>query len=259
MTRRLPSLFIAELRRYVRLRWSYRLNIVSWVILWLVAFPLLMSTFDAVAGGYAMERRQASFIGFLLWDWSMALLAAIVGSVSAEARDGTLESFLLSPVSPLLLFLLRAAAALLILGIQTLVMGMVLAFLLQIPLDLGRTALFIALLTVIGAGGVGLALAGLALAHKSVDSVVGLFTLLALVLTGAIVPLNDLGAFYEIWKYFVPTTWGIDAIRAASVGDVAWATLAGLTLQTVAFVVAGGLVFVLFLDRARVRGDLAAY
>ena len=81
MTDCLPLLFLAELRRYMRLRWSYRLNIVSWVILWLVAFPLLMSTFDAVAGGYAMERRQASLIGFLLWDWSMALLAAIVGSV----------------------------------------------------------------------------------------------------------------------------------------------------------------------------------
>ena len=119
----MPGLFLAELRRHLRLKWSYRLNSVSWIVLWVVAFPLLVTTFDNVAGGYRVERRQASLTGFLMWDWSMTLLTVTVGFVSAEAREGTLESLVLSPVPPIMLFGLRTFAAMLVQGGQTLVLG----------------------------------------------------------------------------------------------------------------------------------------
>lgn len=265
MVRHLPGLFLAELRRHLRLQWSYRLNTVSWIVLWVVAFPVLMTTFDSVAGSYGVERRQASLIGFLMWDWSMTLLVATVGFVSAEAREGTLESLVLSPVPPIMLFGLRTLAVMLIQGGQALLLGGILVLLMQIPLIVSPPALLIALLTLIGVGGFGFALAGLALAFKSVDSVVGVFSLLALVLTGAIVPLNQLGILHQLLKYLLPTTWGIDALRQVTVRGasrgVLWDAggLAGLGLQTAIFVTVGLFVFTHLFKRARINGELASY
>ena len=265
MVRHLPGLFLAELRRHLRLQWSYRLSTVSWIVLWVVAFPLLMDTFDSVAGGYGVERRQASLIGFLMWDWSMTLLAATVGFISAEAREGTLESLVLSPVPPIMLFGSRTLAAMLVQGSQTLVLGGILVLLMQIPLIVSAPALLIMLLTLIGVGGFGFALAGLALVFKSVDSVVGVFSLLALVLTGAIVPLNQLGGLYQLLKYLIPTTWGIDALRQIAVGGASWGALwdarglAGLGFQTTIFVTVGLFVFTHLFKRALVYGELASY
>lgn len=261
----MPGLFLAELRRHLRLKWSYRLNSVSWIVLWVVAFPLLMTTFDNVAGGYRVERRQASLTGFLMWDWSMTLLTVTVGFVSAEAREGTLESLVLSPVPPIMLFGLRTFAAMLVQGGQTLVLGGILVLLMQIPLMVSAPALLITLLTLIGVGGLGFAVAGLALVFKSVDSVVGVFSLLALGLTGAIVPLNQLGVPYQLLKYLIPTTWGIDALRQVTVGGASWGKLwdagglAGLGLQTAIFVTVGVFVFTHLFKRARVYGELASY
>jgi ABC-2 type transport system permease protein len=265
LIRHLPGLFLTELRRHLRLQWSYRLNTVSWIVLWVVAFPVLMTTLDAVAGGYGVERRQASLVGFLMWNWSMALLAATAGLLSAEAREATLESILLSPVPPLILFGLRTLAAMLVLGGQTLILGAILGLLMQIPLVLSGPALLIMLLTLVGAGGFGFALAGLAFAFKSIDSVVSVFSLLALVLTGAIVPLDQLGVLYLLLKYLIPTSWGIDMLRQVTIGGASWGilwgtgALAGLALQTAIFVTVGIFVFTHLFKRARVYGELASY
>jgi ABC-2 type transport system permease protein len=265
MVRHLPGLFLAEFQRYLRVWWSYRANALSWIVLWAVAFPLLMATFDSVAGGYGVEQRQASLLGFLVWDWSMAILGAATGFVSAEAREGTLESVVLSPVAPLITFTLRIVATFVILGAQTLFLGTVLALLLRIPPAFTGSSIVIVLMTLVGVGGLSLALGGLALLYKSTGNVVGVFSLLALVLTGALVPLNRLGILYEVLKYVTPTTWGIDVLRETVIGGASWGGLwrdgvwTGLGIQTIVFVALGAFVFDFCFKRARERGMLASY
>lgn len=261
----LPGLFLAELRRTLRLRWSYRLNTVAWLVLWVVAFPLLMVTFDSVAEGYGLEQQQASLLGFLIWDWCMAVLGAATGAVATEAREGTLENVVMAPFSPLLTFSMRVVTSALVSGMQTLVLGLILALLLDLQFSLTGSAASIALLTLLGVGGIGLGLGGLALVFKSTENLVGLFSLLALVMTGALVPLERLGVVYEILKVVVPTTWGIAELRAVIVGGAGWGTLwaegawMGLIVQTVIYVVIGVAVFESCLLRARRGEGLGTY
>lgn len=265
MVAHLPGLFLAELRRTLRLRWSYRLNTVAWLVLWVVAFPLLMVTFDSVAEGYGQEQQRASLLGFLMWDWCMAVLGSATGAVATEAREGTLENVVMTPYSPLLTFSLRVVTSALVSGMQTLVLGLILALLLDLQFSLTGSAASIILLTLLGVGGIGLGLGGLALVFKSTENLVGLFSLLALVMTGAMVPLERLGVVYEVLKVIVPTTWGIAALRGVIVGGAGWGTLwvdgtwMGLIVQAVIFAAIGVTVFEGCLLRARRGGELGAY
>jgi len=265
MVRHIPHLSLTELRRYSRIYWSYKLDALSWIALWALAFPLLMVTFDNVAGGYESTGRQASLLGFLLWDWSMGVLAAAAVLISTEAREGTLENVALAPVSFLTTVSLRIVVATAILGVQTLVLGIILALVLRVPLGINGPAIAVVALTLVGAGGLSLVMGGLALRFKSVESLVNVFTLLALVLTGALIPLNQLGVLFDILKLVMPAAWGIEALRQVTIGGATWATLAadgtwaGLAVQAIVFILVGVIVFHRNFSRAQADGSLAAY
>lgn len=261
----LPMLFLAELRRELHAWWSYRLNTLSGLALWAIAFPLMIQTFDSVSGGYGPDRRLASLIGFLVWELCAGMLVMIAESVTGEARHGTLESIVLSPVSPSIVFLLRMGAVVVRQAIETIVLGLALVAILRLPVALTGAAVFVIGLTVIGVTGVGLALGGLAMIYKNVSSVVGVVTLLAVLFTGALVPLNDLGPIFLMLKILLPTTWGIDVLRQAIIYGETWAslwasgTLLGLGLQAAAFMAMGIIFFNWGFRRAQGQGSLGTY
>lgn len=265
MLRHFPRLFLSELRRYLRVYWSYRLDAVTWLLLWIFAFPLLMVTFDSVAGGYGLSGRQASLLGFLLWDWSMSVLQAGAGFVATESREGTLENVVLAPIPLAATTAFRILSSLLVMGGQTLLLGTVLAILMGIPLGISGTSILVVLLTLSGVGGLSLALGGLALRYKQIDSLVSIFTLLALVLTGALVPLNQLSGVYAILRVIMPTTLGIEALRATALNGANWSTFVadgtwlGLTIQTGLYIALGIVIFNRSFRHACRDGNLAAY
>ena len=261
----LPTLFLTELSRVLRLWWSYRLEAVSHILLWVIGFPLMMVMFDSVAEGYGPQQQAASLIGFLVWNLCLGLIAAAAETVTDEAREGTLETALLTPVTPLTLFSLRLGAELTRQVIETLVLGVILSLLVGVILVPTATALVIIGLTLLAVGGVGLALGGLALVTKNVSSVVNVVALLALFFTGALVPLNQLGPLFDLLKYTIPTTWGIDALRQTLLTHAPlttlWqdGTLPGLTLQALVFLTLGITVFRWGIAQARRRGSLGGY
>jgi len=269
LLRHLPRFLLAEMRRELRLRLSYRLQALSSFLLWLVAFPLMMITFDGVAhdaaGGYGAEGQLASLIGFLVWRLCAGLPAAAAGDLVEEARQGTLESLFLSPLPPLLLVGGRMGAWLLRQLAETALLGLALLLLLDLSLPPSGAALLILTLTILGAAGAALALCGLALAHKQVESVAGILTLLAVLFTGALVPLNGLGPLFTALKLLVPTTWGIDLLRQALQNGAAlsalWASgaLPGLALQTALLLAGGAAAFRRGLRRAQRDGGLGDY
>jgi len=260
-----PQLFLAELRREWRAWWSYRFQALSTTLLWLVAFPFMMVTFDGVAGGYGPERQLASLIGFLVWNLCMSVLATAAESVTTEARQGTLESVLLAPVSPLAIFSLRLAAVFIREGVETAVLGLVLALILGLSFTLSAPALLVIWLTILSVAGVGLALGGLALVYKRIDSVVAVITLLAVLFTGALVPLNSLGSLFQVLKYTLPTTWGIDALRQVMVEGTGWVALwqdgswVGVGVQTAVFLLLGSMIFNWSFQHALRQGSLGTY
>jgi ABC-2 type transport system permease protein len=261
----LPKLFLAELRREVRHWWSYRLNALSSLGLWLVAFPFMMLTFDSVAAGYGPDQRLASLIGFLVWELCSGVLVATTDSVTEEAQQGTLESVMLVPVTPLVIFSLRITAVFTRQAVETIILGLALVLILNLPFTWSGTALLVMGLTIVSVAGVGLALGGLAMIYKSIDSVVGVVTLLAVLFTGALVPLNNLGTVFVLLKYLMPMTWGIDALRAVLVSGVGWSalrldgTLWGLSIQAFVFSLLGAVTFAWSIRRAQMQGSLGTY
>jgi hypothetical protein len=195
----LPLLFRAELRRELRLWFSYRQQAISSLALWCVAFPLMMVTLDSVAGGYGETERQASLLGFLVWRLCAGLLAVPAEIAVVEARQGTLEQLLLTPCAVAPLVHRPSDAAATRQAVETGCwhwrwccswfadsFGVV---------DLAAHA--------VRGGGRGVALGGLALVHKRVESVVGVFTLLVVLFSGALVPLNALGSWFTTLKLLV--------------------------------------------------------
>jgi len=258
-------LFWGELRRDVRAWWSYRVQVFSSLVLWLVAFPFMIATFEGVAKGYSAERQLASLIGFLVWELCASVLSATTESVTAEAQQGTLESVILAPVSPVLTFSLRLTAVMTRQAIETLLLGFILAFLLGLYMMPNVLSLLVVLLTLLGVSGMGLALGGLALVYKSVDSVVAVVSLLAVLYTGALVPLNSLGIVFTFLKLLLPMTWGIDLLRQTLINGATWSqlwasgALPGLGLQSAVFLTLGIVVFRWGLHCAQEKGSLGSY
>ncbi|MBI1298948.1 hypothetical protein GC175_28795 [bacterium] len=259
------QLFFIELRRYLKKTWSYRMDTVGDFLTWLVTFPVLLMLFQGVSTGFGVEAQTRSLVGFLVWTLCMGVLSATARELSQEMREGTLEPFLLAPVAPLLLISFRVLAMFVYRGLYTLVLGGVLAILLRLPMNLTMEAALLILLTVAGAFGVSLCIGGLTLVYKAVSSLIGVVSLLAVLATGALVPLNSLGAWFTLLKVATPITWGIDAIRIAMIDGANWrllwldGTWLGLTLQSMAFLGLGIILFRWGLKRARVAGTLGSY
>ena len=147
------------------------------------------------------------------------------------------------------------------LGLETSLLATVLSLILGLSLIFTPVTIFITLLLLLGSYGVGLVLTGLALLYKSVSSVSSVIGNLALLLSGALVPIDGLGAIFTVLKYCFPMAWGISLLRKATFlpGFLNPAELAGLTLQTLFLLGIGWLIFLTCLQQARQQGALASH
>lgn len=257
----LLRIFTNESRRSINLWRTYWLDTLSWMILWIIAFPLIIIMFDSISGGYSVSSRIDSLIGFLVWDLCMGMLSMTTTSISEEAQDGTLENVLLTPISPTTLFSLRISVNFFRQAIQTFLVGLAIISILRLPLlGFNGWSFVIILITVLGVGGVSLMLGGVAMVYKRVSSIVSVLSLLALFFTGAIISLDRFGNFFTMLKFLMPTTWGIDALRqSVRYGFVDETVMIGLFLQTVLFISIGIISFRWGFKRAQRQGSLGTY
>lgn len=259
------QLFFVELRRYLKRLWSYRMDTVGDFLTWLVTFPILMVLFQGVSTEFGVDDQARSLIGFLLWTLCIGMLSTTVRELSQEMREGTLEPLLLAPVAPVLLVSLRVFVVFVYRALYTFVLGTALMLFLRLPFHLSSESIVLLMLTAGGAFGVSLCAGGLVLVYKSGSSLIGVISLLAVLATGALVPLNSLGMGFTLLKVGLPITWGIDAIRHSLIDGGTWRTFwldgtwVGLTFQSLAFLVMGIVVFLWGLNRARTAGTLGSY
>jgi len=261
----LPSLLWSEIRRLLAYRWSYRFDTLGEMALWLVAFPAMMAIFAGVSDRFDTRQQLASLIGFLVWDLCMSVLSGTTREIAHEAEEGTLESLFLSPLPPIQVIFLRVLAAFLVQGMHTLVLGMSLVYILNLPILWSNLAPALLLFTVAGVFGLSLALGGLAIVYKQIANVIGAVTLLMVLATGALIPLDRLGALFRLLRLLVPTTWGIHALRAALLEGVTWQVLwqngtwVGLGTQALLLLGLGAAIFHWGYQRARSLGILGSY
>jgi len=226
---------------------------------------MLMIVFSNIAPNFDSTSQVSSLIGFLIWNLCIGLIDNTTKEVMTEANEGTVELFMMATLAPVELFWWRGIAAATIQSIQTFGLGILLACLLSLSVIIPMTALIILGLTLIGTLGACLALGGLALIYKQTSSVTGVFSLLALFATGALVPLNDLSFAFQFMKWIIPTAWGIDILRAMILEGETFVdllsnwTVLGLTTQSLIFVVMGVFVLSRSVEMARRNGSLHAY
>ncbi|MFZ1397476.1 MAG: ABC transporter permease [Candidatus Promineifilaceae bacterium] len=259
------TLFLNEAQRFTALWRSYRWSTISSIVIHAIIFPVLMLLFDSLAtrygSDYGTDRQLQSLIGFLVWYLCMKLMVAILTMVEEESVVGTLENIILTNVSFEKTLVLRTVVMTLRLGLETALLATVLSLALGLTLTFTPATILITLLLLLGSCGVGFALAGLALLYKSVSSVSSVIGNLALLLSGALVPLDGLGPIFTVMKYGFPMTWGISLLRQMTFlpGFVNIAELAGLTLHTLFMLGIGWLVFSTCLQRARRQGALSSH
>ena len=259
------TLFLNEAQRFTALWRSYRWSTISSVVVHAIIFPVLMLLFDSLATRYGSDygaaRQLQSLIGFLVWYLCMKLMVAIPTMVEEEAVVGTLENITLTNVAFEKTLILRTVVMTLRLVLETALLATVLSLALGLTLTSTPATSFITLLLLLGSCGVGFALAGLALLYKSVSSVSSVIGNLALLLSGALVPLDGLGPIFTVLKYGFPMTWGISLLRQMTFlpGVLNTIEVAGLTLHTLLILVIGWLILATCLQRARQQGALASH
>jgi ABC-2 type transport system permease protein len=253
----------AEFRRTIQLVRSYWLEYVFDFLLYGLGYILLIVIFTAGSESYGPEGYLSTLIGYVIWKIGASLMVDIARISSEESRTGTLEQMFLTGWGLGRIFLARSTGILLNHSVRGLFLGAVLAAILNIlqPIPLLSTLVF--LLIILGAGGLGFALAGIVLVHKRLDGFLHLFWQMLVFFTGALAPIQSpiLGTIAKL----LPLTWGIDALRAIFIdgADVIalWHSgiLIGLLLNTLFYMSIGTVVFSLGQKQARTLGVMAHY
>ncbi|MGD2157729.1 MAG: ABC transporter permease [Anaerolineales bacterium] len=257
------SLLGAELRRNFRLAKSYWMEYISDFVLYTLGFLLLITVFLAATDNYGPEGYLSSLIGYVVWKICASILVEIAEVSSNESRTGTLEQMFLSGVHPGMIFIHRSVGIILDYVIRGLLLGLGLGMVLGILQAIPPVAIFVFVLTIVGAVGLGFALAGLVMVYKRLDGFLDLTWQMLVFFTGALAPIYN--PFLSTVSKFLPLTWGIDSLRSIFLEGAEalklWQNglMGGLLLNTTLYVALGVVLFTWGQKRARALGLLAHY
>jgi ABC-2 type transport system permease protein len=253
----------AEVRRTLRVARSYWLEYVADFALYVTGFLLLLMVLSAASDRFGVEEQASSLIGYVTWIICATVMEAVVGTVAAEARTGTLEQVFLSASRPGTVLLARTAGFFVDYGLRGLLMGFVIAAVLGIlrPIPLLAVPLFV--LTAAGACGLGFGLAGLTLVYNRVEGLANPLWQALVFFSGALAP--PIRPVLVLVSRVLPIGWGIAALRAVVLDGASVTTLwqrgllPGLLLNTMIYVTLGALAFAWGQKKARAQGTLAHY
>jgi ABC-2 type transport system permease protein len=210
------------------------------------------------AGSHVHPPIEASVGAGLMGVWAYVLYGA-GGSIHLQRIQGTLESLMLAPRSPVLVVLpLTVANA--VVGsyaiFATLGWGMLLfgvrpdfanlgAFLVAVPV------------CVLSLGMLGLLLAAAFVLLRNANALTNPMEYPIWLLSGMLVPVTVLPAWTSPLAAVLPTTWGARAVQQAVSGGPVWPALAVCLAEGIGCVALGGLVLTRVERRARMTATLA--
>ncbi|MBN2304046.1 MAG: ABC transporter permease, partial [Anaerolineae bacterium] len=201
-----------EIHKEFLLQWSYRLNFLTLLALFVVMF--LGASFIMGDGEVARyETRASSLAGFMVALFAWDAISMMYWTILDEAQAGTLEQMLMSPVSSAWLIVGRALARLLVIAALSVAMGLIVAALLDVDIPLRIEALPVVLLTLPGAYACGLAVAGLTLIFKQISTLTAMIAQLLIFVNGTFVGVDKFAGGVEAFAKLLPTTQGIIVLR----------------------------------------------
>lgn len=204
----------------------------------LVEDPEALAQYDGTYFDFVM-------VGLAVNSFAAVGLQSFGGSLVREQNTGTIELLLAAPVAPgalmggMFLFpmLLGVVEVVALLGVGMGIAGSGISIgglLLAIPVMALTTATFAA---------VGIAAAGILILAKRGDPITGPFSMLSMVFSGAIFPIDVLPGWIQPLAVLVPAAWGVRATRELLLMDAGWRDVApeaaALAVFSVVFMAAG--------------------
>lgn len=252
-----------ELRRTLRLGRSYWLEYLANFVLYTLGFLLLMLVFRAASSEFGPRGYLSALLGYLTWKLCATVLVDIAGIADDESQTGTLEQLFLVGRPAWQVFLGRTLSIIADQGVRAVLLGLGLGVILKILQPVPLSAVLVFLLTLVGAVGLGYALAGLVLVYKRLGGASHLLWQMLVFFTGALAPIYPAGISF--FARLLPLTLGIESLRAIFLDQatlsVLWQQLLlpALLANTLAYLVLGALLFRWGERRARQDGLLAQY
>jgi ABC-2 type transport system permease protein len=255
----------AEIKRYFLIQWSSPGDSLSWFLYTFLVLIAALVILNGIRGGvYGQEDQLLVLVGWLTWMVASDCMSELPHTISEEAQTGTLEQVCLVPIPLAGLLAIRSLAYLIGAGIKGL-LAAILAAVFIAPLPAGPELVVLFLISLVGAYGLGFALAGVALVFKRSEALVGILFSLMIFMTGALVGLEPLGWVYDSAKYTLPLTWGISLMREAIVVGVnssqlvQWNGLVELSIHSVVYCLIGLCILIWGFRLSRKNGSLTHY
>jgi ABC-2 type transport system permease protein len=221
---------LATAASYILQRAAYTIELVRWPAFPVLYFIALYITYG-VAGRNTVEGYPTA--GFLLVGvitmvlWSSNLWDSGY-AIEVERREGTLPALLLSPASRSGVVLGYGLGSVIVLVIPTSLVLSGIVFALGIELQVASVAALVLALggLVLGSLSVGYALAGLFVLTRRANLLANFFQTPIYLLSGMVVPVDDLPTALQVFSRVFPLSYGMDALRGtllggAQVGDIA--------------------------------------
>jgi ABC-2 type transport system permease protein len=250
--------------RLFRAGWLFHLKSLTlsgFFILTSVIQPIIFASiafFVFKAGHREHTLLYAALGSGLMGIWSSTLFGS-GGAIQWQRWQGTLEVLVAAP-SPFLLVLLPLTVATATIGLYslatTLFWGRVLF---GIPLHVAHPVAFAVAIptTVLALGLLGLLLASTFILYRWANALSNLLEYPVWLVTGLLVPVSLLPGWVTPLSWLLAPTWGVRAIRDASLGGDPWGAIGMTVVLSAVYLVLGSFSLRLFLRLARERAALS--
>jgi ABC-2 type transport system permease protein len=231
------NLRVAYARLWVRIKGSNQEP--EWIAAELV-IPIM--TLSAYIYLYKMLQAPLEYSGFVIIGGTMiAFWVNVLWNMSAqfywEKETGTLEAYLVAPISRMAILLGMALGGIVNTTLRAIIILVAGTFIFQVPLVINEpfTALLMFFLTIIALYALGMLFASLFMLYgREAWHTASLLQEPVYFLSGSYFPVNALPFFIQLLASFIPLTFGLDGIRRVVVKG---AGIADIWLDLVALVV----------------------
>ena len=258
------SMLKADFLRAFRLMRSYWINYLGDIVLYALGFGLIMALYVVAVDGDRAKLFLSTLIGYLIWKVGASVMAEVAEISIKETRTGTLEQLVITGRSTIAIFLSRSTIAVVEHLLRAGIIAMILLSISGYSLRISPVEMLILGITIAGAVGLGLALAGLVVVFKQVGALVNFTWQMLIFFSGALAPFQE-GSVFQSIAQFLPLSWGIAATRSLAIDGLSFPDLMqngqflGLVINTAAYLFVGIVVFRWEIDTAKNRGELAHY
>ncbi|ABY91646.1 hypothetical protein JCM16816_04740 [Thermoanaerobacter brockii subsp. lactiethylicus] len=254
------NIVIAEIRRSLKESFSYKMGLVSdIVVLTLLYAGLIFMDTGSMLGEYYNNPGNSKtllLLGYIFWSYSIAAISGVSSEISIEAVKGTLEQKFMAVIPyPFLIagniissLLLSSIVAAVIIAFSNLIIG--------VSITVNGKVILSLLMTLVGMYGMGLILGGLSLIAKRINQLTLLIQILLLFVTDTLSKTSPSSAISCI----IPLTVGNDIARK-SVSNIviSYNEWLMLILVSMLWFVVGSAIFGMSSRYARKNGLLGTY